>query len=66
MGSIATSAIANEVEKMETKDVYKYSLKRSEKVKTSPTKTSVKLSSKGEASLVSVLLIQKLVFLAND
>ena len=63
IGSIATSAIADEVEKMERKDVCKYSLKRSEKVKTLPTKTSVKHSSKGEATFVSDLLFHRLIFL---
>ena len=51
---------------MERKDVCNYSLKRSEKVKTLPTKTSVKLSSKGEATFVSDLLFHGLVFLANS
>ena len=46
---------------MEEKDVFKYSLKRSEKV-TLPTKTSVKLSRKSEASFVSDLLFQRSVF----
>ena len=41
------------------------SLKRSERVKILPTKTSVKLSSKDEATSVSDLLFQGLVFLAN-
>ena len=50
---------------MERKYVCKYSLKPSEKVKTLPTKTSVKLSSKGEATFVSDLLFQRLLFLAN-
>ena len=50
---------------METKDVCNDSLKRGEKVKTLPTKTSVKRSSKGEATFVSDLLFQGLVFLAN-
>ena len=63
--SIATNIIANEVENMKAKDVFKYSLKRSEKVKSLPTKTSVKLSSKDEATFVSYLLIQKLVVLAS-
>ena len=35
---------------MEEKDVFKYNLKRSEKVETLPTKTSFKLRSKGEAT----------------
>ena len=65
IGNIATSVIANEVEKMERKDVCNDSLKRSEKVKTLPTKISVKLSSTGEATFVSDLLFQGLVFLAN-
>ena len=50
---------------MERKDVCNYSLKRSEKVKTLPTKTYVKLGSKGEALFVPDLLFQGLVFLAN-
>ena len=54
--------MANENEETERKYVWKYSLKRSEKVKTLPTKKSVKLNSKGEASLVSDLLFQKLFF----
>ena len=64
IGTIATSVVANEVEKMERKDVCKCSLKRSEKVKTLPTKTSVKVSSKDE-TFFSDLLLQRLVFLAN-
>ena len=55
--SIVTSVIANEVEKMERKDVCKYSLKHSEKFKTLPTKTYVKLSSKGEVIFVADLLL---------
>ena len=47
---------------MERKDVCKYSLKRSEKVKTLPTKTCVKLSSKGEDTFFSDLLFQMLLF----
>ena len=46
----------------------KMSLKRqkgSEKVKTLPKKTSVKLGSKDEATYVSDVLFQKLVVLAN-
>ena len=62
IGNIATSAIANEVEKMERKDVCNNSLKSSEKFKTLPTKTSVKLGSKGVATFVSDLLFQGLVF----
>ena len=62
IGSIATSAMAKEVEKMERKDVCKYSLTRSEKVKTLPTKTPVRLSSKGEATFFSDLLFQKVSF----
>ena len=60
--SIATSVIANEVKKMERKDVCNDSLKCSEKIKTLSTKTSVKLSSKGEATFESDLLFQGLVF----
>ena len=65
MVGIATSIIGNEVEKMARKGIFKYSLKRSEKVKTLPTRTSVKLSSKGEA-FVSDLLFQRFAVLAND
>ena len=64
IGSIATN-VANEVEEMKRKYVWKYSPKRSEKVETLPTKTSVTLSSKGEATVVSDLLFQSLVFLVN-
>ena len=62
IGSIAVSVIANEVEEMEGKDVFKYSLTRSKMVETLPTKTSVKLSSKGEAKFVSDPLFQRSVF----
>ena len=51
---------------MAGKYVFKYIFKRSEKVKTLPTKTPVKLSSKGEATFVTNLLFQRLVVLAND
>ena len=47
---------------MERKDVCYDSLKSSEKVKTLPTKTSAKLSSKGAATFASDLLFQGLVF----
>ena len=47
---------------MEGKDVFKYSLTRSKMVEILPTKTSVKLSSKGEAKFVSDPLFQRLVF----
>ena len=50
---------------MERKDVCNDSLKSSEKVKTLPTKTSVKLGSKGTATFLSDLLFQGLVFLAS-
>ena len=50
---------------MERKGVCNDSLKRSKKVKTLPIKTSVKLSSKGEATFMSDLLFQGLVFLAS-
>ena len=50
---------------MTGKDVFKCSLKRSEKVKTLPMKTSIKLNSKGEATCVSDLLFQMLVVLGN-
>ena len=66
IGSIATSVIGNEVEKMAGKDIFKYSLKLSEKVKTLPTRTSVKFSSKGEATFACDLLFQRLVVLGND
>ena len=62
IGSIATNVIANKVEKMERKDRCKYNLKHSKKVKTLPTKTSVKLGSKGEATFFSDLLFQRSVF----
>ena len=39
IGIIATSVIANEVGEMEGKDVFKYSLKRSEKVGATPRNT---------------------------
>ena len=39
--SIATSVIADIVEKMEGKDIFKYSLRRIKKLKTLPPKTSV-------------------------
>ena len=47
------------------KDVFKYSLKCSKTVKTLLTKTSVQLSSKGEVTIVSGLLFQRLAVLAN-
>ena len=50
IGSIATSVIGYEVEKMAGKDIFQYNLNRSEKVKTLPITTSVKLSSKDEAT----------------
>ena len=65
IGNMATRVTANEVDKMERKDVCNDSLKCSEKVKTLPTKISVKLGSKGEATFVSGLLFQGLVFLAK-
>ena len=43
----------------------KYSLKLSEKVKTLPTKISIKLSSHGEVTIVFDLLLQRLVVLAK-
>ena len=64
IGSIATN-VANEVEEMKRKYVCKYSPKGSKKVKTLPTKTSIKLSRKGEATFVSDLLFQRLVFFVN-
>ena len=41
IGSIATSIIGHEVEKMAQKDIFKYSLKHSKKVKTSPPRTFI-------------------------
>ena len=49
---------------MERKDVCKHSLKGSEQVKTWPTNTSIKFSSKGEATFVSDVLFHRLLFLA--
>ena len=46
-------------------DVSKHSLKRSQKVKNVPTKTSVELSSKGETAFIYDLLFQCLVVLSN-
>ena len=46
IGSIASNVIANEVEQLGGRYVFKYSLKRSEKVKTLPTKISVNLAVK--------------------
>ena len=46
---------------MEEHNLFKYSLKRIEQVKTLPTKTSVKLSSKGEVTFISDLLFQRSV-----
>ena len=65
IGNIVTRVITNEVDKMERKDVCNDSLKRSEKVKTLPTKTSVKFGSKGEVNFLSDLLFQGLAFLAK-
>ena len=50
-GSISSSVIANKFERMEGKHVFRYSLERSKRAKTLPTKTSVKLSSKDETKL---------------
>ena len=44
------------VEKREEKDVFEYSLKRDEKVKSLPTKTSVKFSDKDDAIIDCYLL----------
>ena len=41
IGSISASVIADEVEKMERKDVCKYSLKRRDKVKYVPTEIPI-------------------------
>ena len=53
IGSIDINVTDNEVVKMKEKDAFKYSLKCSEKVRTLPTKISVKLSRKCEATFVS-------------
>ena len=50
---------------MELKVAFKYSLKRSEKVKTLPPKISVKLGNKNEATVDSYLLFPRLVVLPN-
>ena len=50
---------------MAGKDIFKYSLKRSQKVKTLPTRRFVTLSSEEEFTLVSDLLFQRLVVFAN-
>ena len=63
LGSIATKVIANEVEKNNDRKRY---LNCSEKVKTLTTRTSVKLSSKGEATFISYLLFQRLVVLPKS
>ena len=47
---------------MEGKDVFKYILKRGEKSKTLPTKTSIKLRSKGGATFISKPIIAKVSF----
>ena len=51
------------VEKMEGKDAFQYSLKRSEKVKTLATKTSVQLTGKDDATIDFYLLFQRSVAL---
>ena len=50
---------------MAGKDIFKYSLKRSQKVKTLPTIKFVTLSSEEEFTLLSDLLFQRLVVFAN-
>ena len=65
LGSIATSVIGYEVEKMTGRDIFKYNLKLSGKVKTLPARASVRLSSKDEAIFFSVILFQRLVVLAK-
>ena len=60
--SIASSVITNEVEKLEGKDVFKYSLKQ--RGLRLPTKISVKLNRYAKAAFVSELF-QRLVVLAN-
>ena len=66
MGSIATSVVPNEVEKMERKDACKYSLKRSEILKLYQRKHQFNLGeAEGEAAFVSDLLFQRLAFLLN-
>ena len=47
---------------MEGKDVFKYTLKRSEKSKPLPTKTSIKFRSKGGATFISKPIISKVSF----
>ena len=61
--STATRVIANEVQKIEKNVVCNYGLKRSQKFKTLPTKTSIKLRSKDEAIFISDLLFHRLDFL---
>ena len=63
LGSITTKVIGNEVEKNNDRKRY---LNCSEKVKTLTTRTSVKLSSKGEATFISDLLFQRLVVLPKS
>ena len=53
------------ISKIAGNDVFEHSLKRSQKAKNVPTKTSVELSSKGETAFISDLLFQCLVVLAN-
>ena len=62
IGSIAINITANEVGKIEGKDVFKYSLKRSEKIKTLPTKTFNNLSRKDEATFVSNFISKVICF----
>ena len=50
---------------MAGKDIFQYNLNRSEKVKTLPITTSVKLSSKDEATFFSGISFQKLVALGS-
>ena len=53
------------ISKIAGNDVFKHSLKRSQKVKNVPTKTSVELSSTSETAFISDQLFQCLVVLAN-
>ena len=65
IGSIAKSVIANEIEKMKGKDVFKYTLNVARRSKLYKQKHSLNLSSKAEATFVSDLLFQRLVVLTN-
>ena len=64
IGSIASSVTTNEVEKMERTYVFKYSLKRSEKVKIYQQKHRLNVVIKVKPLFVSDLLFQWLVVFA--